>query len=422
MNETMIVRKCSAIEMLNRQKETDMMTTLKSQTDSKNGGSFRTDAERWLAVTRRDPRADGRFFYSVSTTGVYCRPTCAAKLARRENVSFHATAAEAEQAGFRACKRCHPRDPVPGRVHVEAVEKACALIREAEETPDLDTLATAVKLSPSHFHRVFKSLTGLTPKAYATAHRAQRAREELKRGSSVTAAIYNAGFNSNGRFYATSRRMLGMKPAAFRAGGEGAQIRFAVGECSLGSILVAASKLGICSIALGDDPQELVRGLQDQFARAELASGGREFERWVAQVVAFVERPAAGLRLPLDIQGTAFQQRVWQALREIPCGQTRSYSELAKQLGEPKAVRAVARACATNRLAVAIPCHRVVRTDGSLSGYRWGIQRKAKLLKIERAPAVGGAEGESEGENTNNQTPNKHQAPSSKLGMNTKCQ
>ncbi len=258
------------------------------------------------------------------------------------------------------------------------------LMQKSEGRADLDALAAAVRMSRSHFHRVFKSLTGLTPKAYAMANRAHRVREELSRGSSVTSAIYNSGFKSNGRFYATSAKVLGMKPTAFRAGGEGATIRFAVAGCSLGSILVAASERGICSITLGDDPDSLVTGLQDRFPRAELIGGNRGFERWVAKVIAFVERPATGLNLPLDVQGTAFQQRVWQKLCEIPWGKTCTYSELAGKIGEPRATRAVAQACASNPIAVAIPCHRVVRTDGSLSGYRWGIERKAKLLESER--------------------------------------
>jgi AraC family transcriptional regulator of adaptative response/methylated-DNA-[protein]-cysteine methyltransferase len=242
-------------------------------------------------------------------------------------------------------------------------------------------------MSPSHFHRVFKSLTGLSPKAYASAHRSQRVRQELSRGGSVTSAIYNAGFNSNGRFYAVSSRILGMRPSSFRMGGRGVTIQFAVGECSLGSILVAASAVGVCAITLGDDPNALVQHLQDQFPKASLAGGDREFERMVAKVIAFVERPAKGLGLPLDVQGTAFQERVWRQLRRIPCGETRSYAEIAKALGRPTATRAVASACAANRIAVAIPCHRVVRTDGPLSGYRWGVERKAKLLNREREAA-----------------------------------
>jgi AraC family transcriptional regulator, regulatory protein of adaptative response / methylated-DNA-[protein]-cysteine methyltransferase len=345
---------------------------------------FQTDDERWNAVMRRDPTADGAFFYSVKTTGVYCRPRCAARLAKRENVRFHATAKDAERAGFRACKRCRPREASTGAAHAAAVARACQLIDQAGETPGLEALAKSVGLSASHFHRVFKALTGLTPKAYATAQRSQRVRGALLDSKTVTDAVYKAGFKSNGRFYATAPSMLGMRPVAFRAGGDGAFIRFAVGQSTLGAILVAASEKGVCSIALGDDPNALVKELQDRFPKAELVGGDARFEKWVAKVVGLVERPSAGLNLPLDVQGTAFQQRVWHLLRKIPCGETTTYAEIARRLGEPTAVRAVAGAIAANPIAVAIPCHRVVRTDGSLSGYRWGVERKAQLLERER--------------------------------------
>ncbi len=336
-------------------------------------------------MTRRDTRAEGRFVYAVTTTGVYCQPSCRARLPRRENVQFHMTAAAAERAGFRACKRCKPDQAASGNQHAEIVAKACALMVQPDETPGLEALARAVGMSPSHFHRVFRSLTGLTPKAYATAQRTKRLRDALAHGHTVTSAIYDAGFNSSARFYATSAKMLGMSPRSFRSGGEGAAVQFAVGECTLGSILVAASQWGVCAIALGDDPNRLVQDLQDRFPKAELIGGNGAFEQLVARVIALVERPAAGLNLPLDVQGTAFQQRVWKKLCQIPCGTTLSYATLAEQLGQPTATRAVARACAANPIAVAIPCHRVVRTNGSLSGYRWGIERKVKLLESERA-------------------------------------
>jgi AraC family transcriptional regulator, regulatory protein of adaptative response / methylated-DNA-[protein]-cysteine methyltransferase len=357
------------------------MPTAQAKTDK----SYRTDTECWQAVIHRDKDADHAFVYCVKTTGVYCRPSCPARLALRENVAFHRWPKDAEQAGFRACKRCKPNDPCAPGEQAAIVAKACKLMVEAEEPLSLDALAGAVGMSPWHFHRVFKSMTGLTPKAYATARRAQRMHEELSRDGTVTSAIYNSGFNSNGRFYAESNKRLGMTPSEFKAGGDGAIIRFAVGECSLGSILVAASDLGICSIAIGNDPDALLRELRDRFRNAELMGGDKQFERTVARVVAFVENPSAGLELPLHIQGTAFQQRVWKALCEIPCGTTCTYSELARKLGLPNATRAVAGACAANTLAVAIPCHRVVRTDGSLSGYRWGVERKAKLLQSEGA-------------------------------------
>jgi AraC family transcriptional regulator of adaptative response/methylated-DNA-[protein]-cysteine methyltransferase len=344
---------------------------------------FLTEDDQWAAIVRRDQAADGVFYYSVRTTGVYCRPACAARLARRENVRFHCTCADAEKAGFRPCKRCRPNEAPLAERQAAAVAGTCRLIEEADEMPTLDSLAAAAGMSRFHFHRVFTTITGLTPKAYAKAHRAKRVREELARSSTVTDAIYSAGFNSNGPFYATSSKVLGMTPTGFRAGGAGASIRFAVGECSLGSILVAASEKGVCAILLGDDPDALTRDLQDRFPRASLIGGDAEFEQWVARVVGFVEVPRLGLDLPLDVRGTAFQQRVWRALCEIPIGSTATYSEIAERIGAPRSVRAVAQACAANALAVAIPCHRVVRNDGALSGYRWGVERKRALLERE---------------------------------------
>jgi len=259
------------------------------------------------------------------------------------------------------------------------------MIEDAEETPSLDDLARAAGMSPFHFHRVFKSVTGLTPRAYAQARRAERVRSALTGSRTVTEAIYDAGFNSGSRFYEKSQQVLGMTPRRFRAGGQQSIIRFAVGECSLGSILVAATDKGVCAILLGDDPEALVRDLQDRFDRAELVGGDAAFEALVAKVVGLVEQPRLGHDLPLDVRGTAFQQRVWQALQEIPAGETASYAQVAEQIGRPGAVRAVAQACAANALAVAIPCHRVVRTDGALSGYRWGVERKQALLQREAA-------------------------------------
>jgi AraC family transcriptional regulator, regulatory protein of adaptative response / methylated-DNA-[protein]-cysteine methyltransferase len=346
---------------------------------------FMTDNERWDAVQRRDPSADGQFYYSVRTTGVYCRPACAARLPRRENVRFHATREAAERAGFRACRRCHPDEPALAQQRAAAVARACRLIEGADEVPSLDALARAAGLSRFHFHRVFKSVTGVTPKAYAAAERSRRVRDALPEAGTVTEAIYDAGFNSNGRFYATSREVLGMTPTSFRAGGRGTSVRFAVGECSLGSVLVAATDKGVCAILLGDDPDALVRDFQDRFSEAHLVGGDRTFERLVARVVGQIDNPSTRADLPLDIQGTAFQQRVWQALRRIPAGRTTTYAEVARRIGRPTAVRAVAQACAANTLAVAIPCHRVVRTTGDLSGYRWGVERKRALLEREAA-------------------------------------
>lgn len=281
-----------------------------------------------------------------------------------------------------------PAPPPPPSKHAALVAQACRRIEAAEQPPSLDDLAAQAGLSPFHFHRVFKAATGLTPKAYAQAHRAQAVRAGLARGtSSVTEAIFDAGFNANSRFYENADAMLGMKPAQYRAGGLDARIEFAIGQCSLGAILVARSGRGVCAISLGDDPEALLRELQDRFPRAELVGGDASFERLVAQVVGLVEAPNIGVDLPLDVRGTAFQQRVWQALRQIPPGETASYAQIAQRIGAPKSVRAVAQACASNTLAVAIPCHRVVRSDGALSGYRWGVERKRELLERESAKA-----------------------------------
>lgn len=360
--------------------------TLISIANGKAHPPFSRENDLWAAVVRRDPKADGIFYFSVATTGIFCRPSCPARTARRENVRFHATFEDAVRAGFHPCKRCRPGEPSLAERRVLAVAGACGRIEASEEPPTLDALAKAAGMSRFHFHRIFKAITGLTPKAYASARRARRIRDELSRAKSVTAAIFAAGFNSAGRFYADALETLGMTPSTFRAGGAGASIRFAVGECSFGSILVAATDRGICAVLLGDDPDQLVRDLQDRFTEAELIGGDKNFEKWVARVIAFVEAPALGLDLPLDVGGTAFQQRVWQALRKIPAGSTASYAEIAERIGSPKAVRAVARACSSNTIAVAIPCHRVICNDGALSGYRWGIERKRALLIHEKHP------------------------------------
>ncbi len=338
---------------------------------------------RWAAIVARDRGADGKFYYSVRTTGVYCRPSCPSRRAKPENIGFHATCADAERAGFRPCKRCKPDQLSLVERHARKVAEICRVIEGAEEIPSLSALASQAGLSTFHLHRVFKAFTGLTPKAYAAALRAKRLRSELGRSNTVTEAVFDAGFNSTGRFYETSDYVIGMTPTSYRAGGANTEIRFAIGECSLGAILVAKSERGICAILLGDDPDALVRDLQDKFPRANLIGGDEGFEQLVAQVVGFIEAPGLGLDLPLDVRGTAFQQRVWQALREIPAGSTVSYAELAKWIGAPRSVRAVAQACAANALAVAIPCHRVVRNDGALSGYRWGVERKRALLERE---------------------------------------
>lgn len=338
---------------------------------------------RWTLVTARSAEADGNFYYSVRTTGIYCRPSCAARLARPENVSFYTTREEAEKAGFRPCKRCQPDRPSLAEQYATKVTQACRIIEETGAAPILEDLAKRIGMSPYHFHRIFKRLTGLTPRHYALAEREKRVRHELGYSgpdSTITRAILDAGYNSSSRFYEKSNKVLGMTPSNYRAGGTDTEIRFAIGECSLGSILVAQSDRGICAILLGNDADKLARDLQDNFAHANLIGGDADFEQLIARVVGFVEAPDIGLDLPLDVRGTAFQQRVWQALQEIPVGQTASYTDIAKRIGLPKAARAVAQACAANTLAVAIPCHRVIRNDGALSGYRWGVERKRALL------------------------------------------
>jgi AraC family transcriptional regulator of adaptative response/methylated-DNA-[protein]-cysteine methyltransferase len=341
---------------------------------------------KWRAVVARDAAFDGKFYYSVRSTGVYCRPSCASRLAKRENVAFHDSCADAERAGFRPCKRCKPDQAALRDRQAAKIAWICRAIEAAEESPTLAELARKAGMSPYHFHRTFKAVTGVTPKAYSSAHRAKRVRAELVRpDTSVTTAIYDSGFNSSGRFYEASNQVLGMKPSDYRAGGAEIEIHFAIGACSLGSILVARSERGVCAILLGDDPDALARDLQDMFPRGRLIGDDAGFARLVATIVGFVEAPALGLDLPLDLRGTAFQQRVWQALREIPSGKTASYSDIASRIGAPKSVRAVAQACAANKIAVAIPCHRVVRHDGTLSGYRWGVERKRALLGRESA-------------------------------------
>ncbi len=339
---------------------------------------------RWEALAGRDKTADGQFVVGVITTGIYCRPGCPSRLPRRENVRFFATNEEAERAGFRPCKRCKPDGASIEQELTAAVAKASALIEAAEGTPDFEAIAKAVGLSRHHFHRAFKRIAGVTPGAYYKSLREGRAVAGLKAGASVTEAIYDAGYGSASRFYEMLAPKLGLKPAAFAKGGAGEIIRFAVGECSLGSILVAATGKGICAIELGGDPEDLVKALQDRFRKAELVGGDAGFEEIVARAVGLVEQPARGLGLPLHVRGTAFQLKVWEALRGIDPGRTATYKEVAAMTGFPRAVRAVAGAIASNKIAVAIPCHRVVRTGGALSGYRWGVERKAALLARER--------------------------------------
>jgi AraC family transcriptional regulator of adaptative response/methylated-DNA-[protein]-cysteine methyltransferase len=346
---------------------------------------FCTPDARWKAVVSRDKCADGFFYYAVKTTGIYCRPWCASRPPRRENVEFFTTAEDVERAGYRPCQRCRPSDGKAGTESQQLVTYACRLLEQVDAARSVGQVANAVGVTSVRLQREFKKATGLTPKAYALAVRENRLRAVLSAQTSVTRAALEAGFasSSSGTFHQQSAKALGMTPRAYRSGGAGQRIRFAVGECWLGAIAVAATEKGICAIALGSEAMQLASQLKERFPQADLAPAGAEFRRWVTRVIRLVKRPELGLDLPLDVQGTAFQQRVWQLLREIPCGETATYAEIAQRLGEPKAVRAVASAIAANPLAVAIPCHRVVRTGGALSGYRWGVERKEKLLARE---------------------------------------
>jgi AraC family transcriptional regulator, regulatory protein of adaptative response / methylated-DNA-[protein]-cysteine methyltransferase len=341
---------------------------------------------RWQRVLARDASADGQFWYSVATTRVYCNPSCASRPANPKNVSIHDTLEAARATGFRPCKRCRPESPSRAAENAALVATACRLIEESGEAPSLSQLAEAVGLSPAYFHRIFKSVTGITPKNYLAAHRGARVRSELDKQQPVTQAIYDSGYNSSGQFYQNSTALLGMTPRSYKRKGQGEVLRFAIGQSSLGAVLVASSQKGVACILMGDDPDALARQLQDRFRNAQLVDGDAQYQALVAQVVGLIEAPNRGLDLPLDVRGTAFQQQVWQALREIPPGQTLSYADVASKIGAPKATRAVANACAANSLAVAIPCHRVVGSHGSLSGYRWGVERKRALLDLENAP------------------------------------
>ncbi|MCW6055680.1 bifunctional DNA-binding transcriptional regulator/O6-methylguanine-DNA methyltransferase Ada [Pseudomonas fragariae (ex Marin et al. 2024)] len=347
------------------------------------------DDPRWDILVNRRSHAGADFVYGVLTTGIYCKPCSPTRLPRPENVVFFDSAHDAEAAGFRPSLRNAGDSNALQRKHAEVVAQACRLIDAADSMLNLTALAEQVGISGFHFHRIFKRLTGLTPRAYSVASLRSRVKVQLSQSVSITHALYEAGYNANSRFYEASQDMLGMKPSEYRAGGANVDIRFALGESSLGSILVATSSKGICAISLGDDPHALIEAFQDQFPNANLIGADAAFEQLVAEVVGFVESPATGLALPLDIRGTVFQERVWQALRDIPAGSTATYTQIATQIGLPSAVRAVANACGANKLAVAIPCHRVVRSDGSLSGYRWGVERKRKLLEIEAAEGAG---------------------------------
>jgi AraC family transcriptional regulator, regulatory protein of adaptative response / methylated-DNA-[protein]-cysteine methyltransferase len=342
----------------------------------------------WRAVENRDASADGSFFYGVRTTGVYCRPGCASRLPLRANTVFFETTAAAEADGFRPCKRCRPTDGSAASRHLAAIERACALLRNSETMPSLAELADAAGISRFHFHRVFKQITGTTPRDYARTHRLGQFGRRLAAGQPVAEAIYASGFGSSSRAYEDAPSALGMTPGARRRGGDGETIRFVTVSTPLGWALVAATERGICMTALGDDRDQLASALRQRFPAAEVIAEDAGLRQWADRIVRFITAPERNLDLPLDIRGTAFQARVWRALQKIPLGKTMSYAEIAAALGQPKAVRAVAQACAANKLALIVPCHRVIRSDGDLGGYRWGVERKRALLARERAAAA----------------------------------
>ncbi len=338
---------------------------------------------RWQALCTRHPNADYAFFYAVVTTGVFCRPSCRARRPRPENVRFFSTVREAEAAGFRACKRCRPKEPSVGAKNAAMIADICRLIEQAENTPSLTALAERAGLSRFHFHRLFKAVTGVTPAEYAAARRGARVRSALRQSATVTEAIYGAGFSTSGRFYEQADAMLGMQPAVFRAGGAREEIAVASGNSSLGKVLVAQTSRGVCAILLGDAEEPLMQDLRQRFPQATLRPASADEQKIVGRAIRRVETPEAAIDLPLDIQGTLFQKRVWKALQKIRPGTTATYAEIAAAVEMPQAARAVAGACAANKIAVAIPCHRVVGKNGKLSGYRWGIARKQALLARE---------------------------------------
>jgi AraC family transcriptional regulator of adaptative response/methylated-DNA-[protein]-cysteine methyltransferase len=339
----------------------------------------------WAALESRGAGASSGFFYGVRTTGVYCRPGCTSRLPLRRNTMFFETPAAAEAAGLRPCKRCRPTDGSAASRHVAAIEKACALLRKSDTTPTLAELADAAGISRFHFHRVFKQIIGATPRDYARTHRLGRFADKLDSGQPLTEAIYASGFGSSSRAYEAAPSGLGMTPGARRHGGIGQTIRFVTVETPIGWALVAATERGICMTALADDRESLVGALRQRFPAAEMVAEDAGLKDWAGRIVRFITAPDRNLDLPLDIQGTAFQARVWRALQKIPFGKTASYTEIAATLGQPKAVRAVAQACAANKLALLVPCHRVIRSDGELGGYRWGLERKRALLAGEKA-------------------------------------
>lgn len=349
------------------------------------GENVPADAEAWAAVEARDRRFDGRVYYAVASTGIYCRPSCPSRRPRRSRVSFFPDPAAAERAGYRPCRRCRPRRMLPpaGEQRVELAREY--LDAHPGERVTLGRLGRSVGMSPYHLQRTFKKLLGMTPKEYAEMLRLRRLKRRLKKGDDVTTATYASGFGASSRLYERSDERLGMTPAAYRRGGKGMEIRFTVVDSPLGRLLVGATDRGICSVCLGEDDAKLEAALRAEYPAAAISRGGGELREWVGAITRFLAGDSRLRSLPIDVQATAFQERVWKALRDIPAGQTRSYSQIAAAIGKPRAARAVAAACAANRVAIVVPCHRVVREDGSLGGYRWGLERKRRLLRREGA-------------------------------------
>ncbi|EPH6762512.1 bifunctional DNA-binding transcriptional regulator/O6-methylguanine-DNA methyltransferase Ada [Cronobacter dublinensis] len=349
-----------------------------------NIADYTSEHARWQAVENRDARADNAFVFAVVTTGIFCRPSCRARRPLRANVRFYPDAAAACAAGFRPCKRCQPAGLTPQAQKAQRIAAACRLMAQSETPLTLAALADSAAMSPYHFHREFKAVTGMTPKAWQNALRAHKLQAALREGMSVTDSLWEAGFSSGSALYREADRALGMRPQQYRRGGEQIAIRYAIAPCEAGRCLVAASERGLCAVLLADDDAALEAELAAIFPHAQRLAPDAAFADQVAQVVAWIDAPQGELALPLDLRGTAFQLRVWQALQTVPPGSTISYQALAARTGNPQAVRAVASACAANKLAIVVPCHRVVRRDGALSGYRWGAARKARLLARER--------------------------------------
>lgn len=344
----------------------------------------------WEAVSRRDRTFDGAFVTAVLTTGIYCRPSCPARHPKRENVTFYSCPDEAEQHGFRACKRCHPRQATADP-QVQLVRDAVALLDDPDaEGFTLDELGQQLEVSPHHLQRTFKKIMGISPRQYAESRRVERLKDGLRNGSDVTTALYDAGYGSSSRLYERAPERLGMTPATYRRGGEGMTIGYVIVDSPLGRLLVGTTERGVSLVALADADEPLEARLQDEYPNATIVRGQQEHEEFVEAILDFLEGKLPRLDLPVDLQATAFQWQVWEALREIPVGETRSYAQIAKQIGKPTATRAVARACGSNPAALVIPCHRVVRSDGSTGGYRWGAERKEALLAGERRIARSG--------------------------------